>query len=619
MEKVLRIDLSRAKIVEDSLNEEYARRYLGGHGVAARMLLDEVPSWAEAFDPMNRFIFATGPLQGTSTPATGRFCVVTKSPLTGLFGDANSGGFFGPEMKFAGYDFIVFSGQSPKPVYAWIHDGRAELRDASEYWGLDAREADRAIRKDLGDDRVRVADIGQAGESLVRFAAVMSDEANRAAARCGVGAVMGFMRLKAVAVRGEMKVPVADGDKLLEYTKQVVETIKSSEASARIGKYGTPGNYLGNILVGDSPVRNWVRGSFEGAENLAAGEGGYDKIKRPNSTCYACPVHCRPRVAVTEGRYSTGGEVDGPEYETLAALGSNCEIDDVEAVAKANDLCNRYGLDTISAGATISFAMECYEKGLLNRSDTEGIDLKFGNADGMIEMLHKIARREGTGHLLAEGSRRAAEAIGGEAEHYAIHVKGLEIAMHDPRAGLGAGIHYAVAPTGGRHTSGIPLPYEIRGKKIPELGITGDYDRFGLEGKAELVYKVENFRAGSSAAGWCQIGMQQGYTIDLYSNLCSAVTGLETSLEDILTVGERIFNLKRVFNILHGARASDDTLPDRLTGESHLNGESKGSLAKLDTLPEYYRIRGWNPENGWPERTKLKELDMDDVTGILYR
>ncbi len=618
MGKVLRIDLTRAKISEEPLSEDYVKKYLGGHGVAARILLEEVPAWAGAFDSTNRLIFATGPIQGTITPVAGRFCVVTKSPLTGYFGDANAGGFFGSEMKFSGYDFIVITGQSLKPVYLWVLDGQAELKDASAYWGMDARETDKALRKDLGDDGIKVADIGQAGENMVRYAAIMSDEASRAAARCGVGAVMGFMKLKAVAVRGHMKVPVADEKRLAEYNKQVVDKVKSAKHTIRFGKYGTPGNYLGNIIVGDSPVRNWTRGMFEEAENLAAGEGGYDKILKPNRTCYGCPVHCRPRVEVLSERYSTEGEVEGPEYETIAALGSNCEIGDIEAVAKANDLCNRYGLDTISVGASISFAMECYEKDLLTRTDTEGIDLTFGNAEAVIEMLHKIAKRDGIGHLLAEGSRRAAEVIGGEAEQYAIHVKGQEIAMHDPRAGIGAGINYATSNTGGRHTEGIPIGFEIRGATLPDLGITGKFDRFAFKGKSELVYKIQNFWAGIFAAGWCLNATGHGYKPSLFPMFCSAVTGIDVSFEDLVKIGERIFNLKRVFNVLCGSKPSEDTLPPRLLEESHLNGESKGSLAKLDSLREYYKLRGWNPETGWPEKEKLTRIDMSDVAETLY-
>jgi len=530
---------------------------------------------------------------------------------------------------------IVFTGRAAKPTYLWVNDGIAELKDASSYWGTDARQTDRAIRKDLGDKRIRVADIGQAGENLVRYSCVMNDEANRAAGRCGVGAVMGSMNLKAVAVRGHRKVPVADPDRLkklvshlMEYTSverppDFVDEFLPGETKEWFGKYGTPGYYEACLLLGDSPVKNWIMGYADHLTNLTADGADYDKILSGTRSCYNCTVHCRREVTITEGPYSFESGVEGPEYETLAALGGDCYIGDVKAVAKANDLCNLYGLDTISTGSTIAFAMECAEKGLLTKEDLQGIDLKFGNAEAMVQMVSKIAKREGIGNLLAEGTRRAAGLVGEGAEHYAIHVKGLEIAMHDPRAAQSMALTYAFSPTGGRHTAGIPIHFET-GYDAPSMGIKGypASKRFETEGKEDLAMKVADWWFAINAMGFCLFPLHGGavnYPYELQWEFYEAVTGWSMTREDFFRLGERIMNLKRAFNFKHGMRKEEDTLPRRLLTEPHKEGSAEGVVAKLDEmLPEYLRLRGWDPLTHKPTRTKLEELRLHGIAEDLW-
>lgn len=633
MGKILRVELSRKKIVDCPLSEELARKFVGTYGTAGKILYKEVAPWVDAFDPENRLIFSTGPLTGTQVESAGRYTVVTKSPLSGYFGDASSGGFWGPELKFSGYDMIVITGRAEKPTYLWVKDGKAELKDASPYWGMDARQTDRAIRKDLGDKRIRVADIGQAGENLVRYACIMHDEAGRAAGRCGVGAVMGFKNLKAVAVRGHKEVPVTDPDrlkKLANYLREYTSREKFDKGGLALeqtkewfGKYGTAGYYAGALELGDSPVKNWTMGYAEHLMKLTANGGDYDKIISGHRTCYNCTVHCRNEVTVTEGPYSFEPGMEGPEYETLAALGGNCYIGDVKAVAKANYLCNLYGMDTISTGSTIAFAMECAEKGLLTKEDLGGVDLKFGNAEAIVQMVSMIAKRQSIGNLLAEGTRRAARLIGKGAEHYAIHVKGVEIAMHDPRAAQSMSLTYAFCPSGGRHTAGIPIHFET-GYSAPSMGIEGfpSSKRFETEGKAYLAKKIGDWWFALNALGFCLFPPHGGavhYPFELQWQFYEAVTGWPMTREDFYRLGERIMNLKRAFNFKHGMTKGEDTLPKRLLTESHKEGSAKGVVAKLDEMvPEYLKLRGWDPMTHKPTRKKLEELGLHDIAEDLW-
>jgi len=597
--KILRVDLSRGKIKSTDLDEELAIKYIGGYGIGGKILYDEVPPWVAPLDPANKLIFATGPITGTIAPAAGRHTVITKSPLTGYFGDANSGGLWGAELKMAGYDVIVITGRPTTPQYLYINDGKCELRQANQYWGMDAREADRAIRADLGEKDAKAATIGVAGENLVRYAGIVNDEANRIAARCGVGAVMGFMKLKAVVVKGQSRISVANPEALRNLSRDITTHVRSNDDLVSFTKGGTPSFFEMVWEIGDVPAYNWSRGDFGGEGDPGVSKiaypGGYEKIFSGNRACYICPIACRRLSTVKEGPYSFEEKVEGPEYETMAAFGPNCGIDNIECIAKLNDLCNLYGLDTMSAGSTIAFAMECFENNLLTKDDTDGIELRFGNCDAAIEVLNKIVKRDGFGDILAEGTRRAARLIGKGAEAYAMEVKGLEIAMHDPRAGQAFGVHYACTPTGGRHTEGLPFGQEMSG------------DRFSTEGKAAVAKTSEDWTAFHKSTGFCEFASEMSaYNNDNTIEVFNAVTGLSLDYNKALLTGERIFNLKKSFNVQHGATKEEDKLPKRLLTEI----TKSGVVNKLpEMINEYYSIRGWD-KNSRLTPEKIRELNL---------
>jgi aldehyde:ferredoxin oxidoreductase len=622
--RLLNVELTTSKISEIPLSEELAEKYIGGVGIASRILYDSVPAWVDAFDPLNPLVFTTGVITGTRTPSAGRHFVASKSPLTGYFGDSSAGGFWGAELKFAGYDAIVLLGRAPKPVYLWINDGEAAIEDASAYWGMNAREADRAIRNDLGDSNVKVADIGIAGENLVRFAAVMNEDAGRAAGRCGMGAIMGFKNLKAIAVRGHNSIPVADDEGLKEKTTELVKMLRDDEEiTGYMSKYGTPGYYSSCIDLGDSPVRNWTKGDFEYEEKISgAPGGGYQEILAGRRACFYCSVGCRRLVTVKGGPYATESRVEGVEYESLAALGGDCYVSDIKSIAKANDLCNIHGMDTISAGATIAFAMECFDNGIITKDDTEGTDLRFGDAEVIVMLVDKIAKREGIGRILAEGTRRAARVLPG-AERYAIHVKGLEVGMHDPRAFPGMCATYAASPVGADHMEGETLFVEgISDVQYPLLELDG-LERLSVKRKAEAAFKVQNlWQVIGNCMGYCLVACATGatsYPLEYNLAFFELVTGRKMPFREAMKIGERVFNMRKAFNVRQGATRVEDTLPERLLKEPHSEGGSKGQVAMLnEILPEYYELRGWDPKTGKPTRQKLEELELFDVARDLW-
>ncbi|MGD0422628.1 MAG: aldehyde ferredoxin oxidoreductase family protein [Candidatus Bathyarchaeia archaeon] len=619
---ILRVDLTRKTIRKEPVEKELLKLFLGGPGVAAKILYDEVDHWVDAFDPLNRLIMIPGSLTGTLVPCVGRHFIITKSPLTGYFAEANAGGFWGAELKFAGYDFLIVTGRSEKPAYISIQDETVSILNASDYWGLNARDADRAIRRDLGDEKIKVADIGQAGENLVRIAGIMNDEANRAAARCGVGAVMGSKNLKAVAVRGHGVVPVADSGRLRNEVMKLNSELAKDESTQHFHKYGTAGGIEPCVVLGDAPVANWTKNSqFKEADQLNL-PGGYSEISIGIRSCHNCSVSCRRVVSVRNGSYATEEKVEGPEYESVASLGSMCMVSDIKAVGKANDLCNTYGLDTISTGSVIAFAMECFEKGKITADDTDGMTLRFGDGEALVALVRKIALREGFGNVLAEGVRRAAATIGKETEKFAIHVKGLELGMHDPRANQAMSLTYACSPTGGRHMEGETLWVETPAFPVPELNLEG-LDRLSTERKPEAAFKVQNLWMALSAAGYCLLACATGttkpYTITRNIELYNIATGTQISFDEFMKAGERIFNVRRAFTMRHGARRSEDTLPERLLKEPIPAGPSRGSVARLDEmLPKFYEMRGWDPVSGKPLKQKLLELGLEDVAEDLY-
>jgi aldehyde:ferredoxin oxidoreductase len=607
--KTLRVDLSTEEVKEIQFDEKDLQLFIGGSGLAAKIIYDEVPRKIEPFDPENRLVFMTGPLTGTISPSSGRYCVCTRSPLTGIWAEAHSAGFWGPELKFAGYDGIILQGKSDSPVYLWIHDGEVEIKKAQHLWGKDTYTTENDIKRELNDPNVKVACIGPAGEKLVRFASIIND-AGRAAGRCGVGAVMGSKLLKAIAVRGtKVSIIKAARDEMLrEFLRRIYITVRSHPTVQIYASYGTAGIMTMMHEYGDVPVKNFSRGAWpEGIEKIC-GETMSKTILKKQTSCYRCLIACGRYIRVDSGPYCNV-EGSGPEYETCAAFGALLLNDNLESIAKANDLCNRYGLDTISTGNSIGFAMECYEKGLISKKDTGDVNLTWGNHEAIIKMIHKIALREDFGSVLAEGVKRASEKIGDGAEKFAIHVKGLEIPMHDPRAFKGMGLQYATSHRGGCHLRGLVYQIE-QGERIPDLGIHKRYERFSTEEKASIVIAMQNWYDVLDSLIMCKFAVLPPASVNA---ILSMVTGWAIKLPELLDTGERTYNLKRVFNLRCGITHRDDTLPQRFLREPLPDGGCKGEVVELNKmLPEYYQLRGWTNE-GVPTREKLDSLKLSNI------
>lgn len=614
--KILRINLSNGKILRWTVDESLLRKFIGGSGLAAKILFDETGPSIDPFSPENLLIFMTGPVTATKVPLSGRYQVVSKSPLTGIFGESDSGGTWGPELKKAGFDGIIISGRSSKPVYLWISDGEVELRDADHIWGLDTYETDKAIR-DETDDKAVVSCIGPAGEKLARISGIFCDgKHGRAAARCGLGAVMGSKRLKAISVRGTGTIEIADLESLEKSVKELASSIV--ENARGMHDYGTSGGMRAIEYLGDLPIKNWLLGSWEeGAERLS-GQTMAETILSGRYYCSGCIIGCGREVSFESEKY---GKVEGagPEYETLAMLGANCLIDDLKAVAKANELCNRYGLDTISVGAAVAFAMEAYEHGLISDEDTGGIKLVWGDADALLRMIEKIGKREkGLGWLLGEGVKRASEKIGGLSAEFAIHVKGLELPAHDPRAYYSQGLSYATSNRGACHLQSLSHIFE-RSVTLPDLGFPEIQERHSLDRKDELVAKAQNLMCMFDSLKICKFILFGGIKPSTIVEWLNWVTGWKMNLEEFMRTGERIYNLKRLYNVREGISRKDDTLPPRILTHKRGEGGSAESLPPLgELLSRYYKYRGWN-ELGIPEEEKIKELDLTEEAKFLQR
>ncbi len=608
MGKLLVVDLSSGEIKDEPLNVDYVRRFIGGSGLACRYLYDMVDADTDPLGPENPLFFMAGPLTGTRAPSCGRFVVCARSPLTSLWGEANSGGFFGPEMRFASYDGIIIRGRSPKLVYLWVQDGRAELRDAGHLWGKDTFKTQAAIKEELGDPRVRVACIGPAGENQVLLANIIHDHA-RAAGRGGMGAVMGSKNLKAVAVRGHGRIPVADEERLKELARQVIEVLKDDFLSDMLHETGTACameqlNYLGSL-----PSRYYTQGVFEGVETLS---GGFmaDTILTGTSACYGCVVGCGRKVAVSEGRY-TFPEIDGPEYETICALGTTLLIDDLAAVSWLGHLCDGYGMDTMSAGGTIGFAHYLFQEGVIGSQGTGGLTLRWGNPDTVVELLGQMARREGFGALLSEGSRRLGQRFG--VEELAVQVKGLEVAYHDPRALSAMALVYSTSPIGASHNHSDMYWVEV-GRSLEELDIPFT-DRLEDTGKGTLVARHQDWRGVTNALVMC---IFNNAPAQYHADLFNAATGRQETLDSLLHIGERIWNLKRAFNCRLGLTRADDRLPQLLL-QPLSEGGTQGHVPDLELmLREYYEVRDWDPVTGKPSREKLLSLGMEEMAKDLW-
>jgi aldehyde:ferredoxin oxidoreductase len=593
---IIRVNLTSGKISKEPLDPKLAQMFIGARGLAAKMLFDEVDAKIDPLSPANKLFFATGPLTGTFAPSMGRYDVVCKSPLTGAIAASNSGGSFGPELKYAGYDMVIFEGKAAKPVYLWIKDDLVELRDASALWGKEVPETTDMIRAET-DEEAKVACIGPAGEKLSLIACVLN-EMGRAAGRSGVGAVMGSKNLKAVAVVGTGSVKIGNKEAFEAAQKDAANKIKSHPVGGTgLKAYGT--NVLVNILnsVGSLPTNNFNDGYFPTADKVGGESLAKNNLLRPRG-CFSCVIECGRATKVTNPKFA--GEGEGPEYETAWGFGPDCGIDNLDAVIKANYLCNELGLDTISTATTIACAMDMYEHGIITLKDTGGIPINFGNAEVMVELVKMIGNREGFGDKMADGSYRLASAYGHP--EYSMSVKKQEMPAYDPRGVQGIGLHYATSNRGGCHVRGYTISVEVLGNPVK-------MDQHTIEGKPELVITFQNLTAALDSTGACLFSTF-GIGGDELAALLSGATGINYSTEDFMKAGDRIWNLERVWNLKAGLSGNDDVLPDRLMKEPIKSGPSKGEISHLnEMLPKYYTLRGWD-KKGAPTEEKLKSLEL---------
>ncbi len=559
MGTILRVDLTKRTIVHEPLDEDAARAFIGGSGYGTKIIHDEVPGDTDPLSPANKLVFMTGPLTGTAFPTTTRYEVCTKSPLTNMWLAASSAGWWARDFKLAGFDGLIVEGKADAPVYLWIDDGKVEIRDATALWGLDSDETQEAIREELGDKKIKVSCIGPAGEKQILLACVMNDE-QRAAGRGGAGAVMGSKNLKAVAARGNGKVPIADAEALKQAAKNVREAITHHPVVSQFTPYGTASLLEHSWVSGDTPNKNWAKGEWrEGCEKLN-GRTMAETILVPHAACQGCFIKCARWIKIDEGRFAMEGP--GPEYETLAAFGTMVMNDDLEAVCWANDLANRYGVDTISTGGAIAFAMECYEKGIITREQA-GCDLTWGNVDAIIEMVEQIGTGRGLGALLGQGVKRAAAELGQGTEDFAVHVKGMEVPYHDSRAYTSMVPVYATGTRGACHMHGAAFIME-QGAPRPDTGIpVGEVDRFSREGKGVLAMLAQDKASVVDSLTLCMICSDGMIYADMATAL-QAVTGEPWDAERVGKTGERITNLQRVFSMKCGITGADDKFPRRL-------------------------------------------------------
>lgn len=604
MGKILRVDLSAGEMRDEPINEEYARAFVGGSGLAARIIYDMIDGDTDPLGPENPLVLMTGPLVGTAMPSAGRCSVCALSPLTRIWGEANTGGFFGPELRFAGYDGVVITGQAKKPVWLSIVNGRAELHDAADLWGSDTYATQERVRQALGESKARVACIGVAGENQVKMAAVINDN-GRAAGRTGMGAVMGSKKLKAIAVRGSAKVPLANPDGLKAAAREINTYLKDDVSAMSFSLAGTACYVDMALMWGDMPTRYYQQGEWEGAGNLS-GTLIADQYLNRKSSCYRCPIGCgRETRAPSYGL----DKVDGPEYETLGAFGSMAMVDDLEAVIYAGHLCNLHGLDTISAGCTIALACEMFERGILSTADTGGLEIRYGDIKTTHRLIEMIARRDGFGDVLAEGSAALAEQFG--VPELAVTVNRLEVPMHDPRAFTGMTVSYALSPRGACHMEGDMYGVDVGQCPVPELGIPPG-DRFDTsEEKGRISARNQAWRNLSNALTLCHF-MNPG--IDLVLAAVNSVTGWNLEAEDLMTLGKRIVTLKRMLNLRRGLTRANERLPDLLL-KPLKDGGTEGTVPDVEALLSgAYAEYGWDPETGRPSQETLKMLGLAELS-----
>ena len=616
--KIVRVDLTSGTATVDEPGYIYVRRNMGGWNIIADVLLREVPAGADPLGPANKLIFAPGVLTGLPFAGSSRNAIGAKSPLTGGFGASEVGGSWGAEFKRAGFDALIVEGAAASPVYIWIKDGHVEIRDARHLWGKETKDTSELLGQELGDTRIACAMIGPGGENLVRYACVMN-ETKDAAGRTGLGAVMGSKKLKAVVARGTMAMDPADATTIHDLAVWMSKGVQAGEQAAWAHTYGTGTNLENSILTGNLPIRNFRDGEFAAAADISANTI-MDKIGVGMDGCWACTVRCK-KVVKTAAPYNVDPTYGGPEYETIGALGSCCGVENMEAISKASQLCNAYSLDTISAGVTIAFAMECYENGLISKKETGGIDLRFGNGDAVLAMLTEIAYRKGFGAVLAEGVARAAKHIGKGSEHFAMQVKGQEYPMHEPRFKRALAISYALSPTGADHChalhdanlantdeQGMIVSASLRSMGVLEPMAVDDLS----PAKVRATLYQTAFNAACNCLGLCSF---VPWTLPQCSQLVRAATGWDASDFELIKLGERALTLARVFNTREGFTSADDGLADRTHGPttSGALAEHRGGIdrkAIQEAIHTYYGMIGWDKGTGTPTMEKLAELGI---------
>ena len=605
--KLLKIDLGSEKIKTIDIDPEMVKSHVGGSALAARLFFESDGYQYKPLQAESPLYIMTGPMVGTNFPGTSRFVMCARSPLTGIWGESASGGFFGAELKKAGFDGIIIEGKAPVPSYIMIDDSNVSVMDAGERWGMDTYQTIDVLKDNNKDQRfVRVLTIGPAGENLVKYAAVCNDRAHYFG-RTGMGAVMGSKNLKAIVVRGNGKVPVAEQERYREARKAALAAIKESMISASFHDLGTAAAMDMGMMTGDVPIKNWSLGEDYEMAAALGGPAIHETILKGRAACYACPIGCKPVVAVDHPKYAIA-KGPGPEYETCATFGTMIINDDLNAVAHANELCNRLGLDTITCGATIAFMMDCYTNGLLSSQDLDEVDLAWGNVDAAIEMIHKIAKREGFGDRAAEGSQALAASISDAAGDYVVAIKGLELPMHDPRGFHGLGLAYMNSTRGACHLQHTVQAVEQGMVAWPEIGLEEDYPATESSGKAKMVSICENVGQMANAACVCHF-VYWAMGLENFLGGFNAVTGYDFSINDFLAAGQRAWVLKRALNNIMGVTAEDDRLPNKIL-TALADGAAAGSVPDEELMKkEYYQIRGLD-NKGYPTLELLQKLGL---------
>lgn len=618
--KILKVDLTNQEYSVDEPDDIFYRKYVGGRGFALYYMHKEMAPGIDPLGPGNMLVFASSIIGGAPGPAIPRLMVCAKSPLTGGFGESEAGGYWAPELKRAGFDAVIVTGKAESPVYLWIEDGEVEFKDASHLWGKVTGEVQDILEEELQDDQIKIAQIGPGGENQVLYANI-TNQLGHFNGRTGMGAVMGSKNLKAIAVRGTGRVDMDDGDKVKEISRWTAAEGMKNPLAKTLREIGTPSTLNANNESGALPTRNWNKGVFDNADKIS-GETMKETIGKKSQGCFACPIRCKRVVEVDEDDIKVDPRYGGPEYETLASFSSLLDSDDLKIAAKANELCNKYTIDTVSTGMTIAFAMECYENGLLTKEDCDGLELKFGNKEVITELVNKIASREGIGDLLAEGSYRAAQEIGQGAEKYTRQVKGQEVPMHDPRVKTGVGLQYALADYGADHMKAAHDTFyrdqDTYGTKTTKaLGIYDAVDPLDIgKEKVNLFVKLDTYWSMLDMLGVCHFGYapRGPIPVKMLMELVQAITGTDISLYELMEAGERSTTMARLFNLREGITAEADKLPDKffedfadgpLAGTGGIDREQFKEAVKMR-----YRMMGWD-ESGCPQTAKQVELGVD--------